>query len=481
MNKTKKYIVGLLLMVLSASAAASKPNIVVIMADDMGYADAGFTGSKDIYTPHLDKLAASGVVFKQGYVNHPFCAPSRAALLTGRYQHRFGFETNPAYDPANPIMGIDPGEVLFPKRLQKVGYVTGCIGKWHLGAAEPFHPNNRGFDYFYGFLGGGHDYFRIDLTKPVKEAYLQGLVRNKRPADFEGYLTTALSRDAVEFVNENKNKPFFLFLSYNCPHAPQQAPQEDIDRYKQIKDKKRRVYAAMIDVMDRGIGEVVDALKQNEIYDNTLIFFLSDNGGPQPSKAGGGGWNGSSNRPFRGGKGNFYDGGVHVPFIACWPAKIPAGSVYEYPVIALDIARTAVQIAGADSATGPEMEGVDLIPFLTGANNGAPHKALFWRGGSNWSVLAADGTKHLKDKDSNAPQLFYLPKDVSEASDIMNQQPERAQELFSLWQQWNKSNVPCRMMGYKAYHKERDKFFSEAVPEEAKEAGYQPEIKGNFK
>ena len=210
--------------------SADRPNIIVIMADDMGYADAGFTGATDIRTPNLDRLAASGVVFTQGYANHPFCAPSRAALLSGQYQHRFGFETNPAYDPANPVMGIDPGEKLFPQRLQEIGYTTGCIGKWHLGAAEPFHPNNRGFDYFYGFLGGGHDYFKIDLTQPVKEAYLQGLVRNNKPAAFDGYLTTALSRDAVSFIETNKAKPFFLYLAYNAPHMPLQAPPEDIER-----------------------------------------------------------------------------------------------------------------------------------------------------------------------------------------------------------------------------------------------------------
>jgi len=209
---------------LIALANPARPNIILIMADDMGYADAGFTGATDIKTPNLDKIAASGVVFSQGYASHPFCGPSRAALLAGRYQHRFGFETNPAYDPANPIMGIDPGERLFPARLQKAGYTTACVGKWHLGAANPFHPNTRGFDYFYGFLGGGHDYFRIDLSQPVKEAYLQGLVRNKRPADFEGYLTTALSRDAARFVADNADKPFFLYLAYNAPHAPCKRP-----------------------------------------------------------------------------------------------------------------------------------------------------------------------------------------------------------------------------------------------------------------
>jgi arylsulfatase A-like enzyme len=445
---------------------SSKPNIIVFMADDMGYGDTGFTGAKDILTPNLDNLAQSGVVFKQGYANHSFCAPSRAAFMTGRYPYKFGFETNPAYDPANPTMGLDKEEKLFPKRLQEVGYKTGVIGKWHLGAAEDFHPNNRGFDYFYGFLGGGHSYFKTDLTEPVWEAYYQGLNRNEKPADFEGYLTTALSNDASKFVEDNKEDPFFLFVSYNAPHMPLQAPEEDIARYAHIKNKKRRVYAAMVDVMDRGIGNVITTLKKNNIYENTIIFFLSDNGGPQSSKQKPTKGNGSSNGKFRGGKGNFYDGGVHVPFIASWPNKLPAGVTFDYPVNSLDIARTAVEIAGANPLSGKEMDGVNLIPFATSVNKKAPHEAIFWRGGDgkNWSILSFNGVKHVHDHDSKKPQLFFLKKDISESNDVLSENAKRASELRKLWEEWNKENIPGKMIGYKAYHKLRDKFFEEAVP-----------------
>ncbi|MBK1876975.1 sulfatase-like hydrolase/transferase [Pelagicoccus mobilis] len=477
-----KWILAALFFGALFSAYAEKPNVIVFMADDMGYADAGFTGATDILTPNLDRLAQSGVVFKQGYANHAFCGPSRAAFLSGRYQHRFGFETNPAYDPANPLAGIDVGEKLFPARMQDAGYVTGCIGKWHLGAAEDFHPNNRGFDYFYGFLGGGHDYFKIDLSKPVKEGYLQGLVRNKRPADFEGYLTTALSRDAVRFVQDNKDNPFFLFVSYNAPHQPLQAPKEDLDRYSHIDDKKRRAYAAMIDVMDRGIGEVMQALEENGLRENTLVFFTSDNGGPQPSKTSPKGGNASKNGPFRGGKGNFYDGGVHVPFIASWPAKIKGGITYDYPVIAIDIARTAVAVAGGEALSVPAMEGVDLVPYLSGEEKGAPHEALFWRGGDgkNWSVLASNGDKYLLDPKSKQPQMYHLPDDVSERNDILAAHPERAMELFKLWEEWNEANVACRLLGYKDYHGKRSEFYESAVPERAKQSGYSPEARRNF-
>jgi len=470
-----------LLMHSANTIADDRPNIVVIMADDMGYADAGFTGSKDIRTPNLDKIAASGVVFTQGYANHPFCGPTRAALLSGKYQHRFGFETNPAYDPANPIMGIDPEIMLFPKRLQNAGYVTGCVGKWHVGAAEPFHPNNRGFDYFYGFLGGGHDYFRVDVTQPVKEGYLQGLVRNKKPADFDGYLTTALSREAAKFVETQKGNPFFLYVAYNAPHAPLQAPAEDIARYKHIADKKRRTYAAMVDVMDQGIGEILSSLEKNGLRENTLIFFLSDNGGPQPTKQSPGKWNGSSNEPFRGGKGDLYDGGVHVPFIASWPAKIAAGQRFTSPVISIDISRTAVAVANGNVGEKGAMEGVDLIPFVTRENNNDPHDALYWRSGQSWSVLAADGTKHIQPKETSKPKLFHLPQDVSESNDLIESRPDQAQELHKLWQVWDAANVPCRLLGYKSYHAKRDEFFLQAVPKDAAKSGYKPTFQGTFK
>jgi arylsulfatase A-like enzyme len=257
----------------------------------------------------------------------------------------------------------------------------------------------------------------------------------------------------------------------------------DIARYAHIKDKKRRVYAAMVDVMDRGIGDVVEALEQHGLRDNTLIFFLSDNGGPQPTKSQPGKWNGSSNKPFRGGKGNLYDGGVHVPFIASWPAEISAGQTFDPPVIAMDISRTAVAVAGADAMAKPSMEGVDLLPFVTGETKGAPHAALFWRNGDGkrWSVLAADGTKHLQDNDGPKAQLFHLPDDVAEANDLLASQPERAKELHAKWLEWNEQNVPCRLPGYIDYHKVRDKFFSESVPEAAVKAGYKPQVKGNFK
>lgn len=444
--------------------AAEKPNIVVILADDLGYADVGFNGCKDIRTPHIDKLAASGVIFTKGYVNHPFCAPSRAALLAGRYQQRFGFENNVAYDPGNNRMGIDPAETLFPERLQKAGYVTGGIGKWHVGGAPPFHPNNRGFDYFFGLFGGGHDYFEIDLTKPVAEGYYQPLFRNNQTATFDGYLTTELSRDAVRFVERNHDKPFFLYLAYNAPHGPMQAPEEDIARYAGIPDKKRRTYAAMVDVMDRGIGELVFTLEKHDLRENTLIFFLSDNGGPLPTAEKPQGGNASSNGPLRDGKGSLYEGGLHVPFVASWPARIPAGTQYDEPVIAIDISRTAVEQAGGNSQAGKPMEGVDLLPFVLGEKQGVPHDALFWRtADQRWAILTADGAKAVQENIGAEPEMYLLPEDISEKEDLRAAKPEQYEALRRSWEVWNKGNIPHRFPGYRDYHKERNKFFREVL------------------
>ncbi|TWU54686.1 Arylsulfatase precursor [Rubripirellula tenax] len=479
----KSFFASLILLLSIGNCLADElPNIVLIMADDMGYADAGFTGATDIQTPNLDALAASGVTFTSGYVTHPYCGPSRAGLLSGRYQQRFGFETNPAYDPSNPYLGIDPSVTLFPKRLQKAGYRTGVIGKWHLGAAAPFHPNKRGFDYFYGFLGGGHDYFKIDLRDPVKEGYTQALERNGKPAEFEGYLTTALSIDAADFVSSSKDAPFFLYLAFNAPHAPLQAPAEAIAKYSSIQDGKRRRYAAMVDVMDAGIGQVLTALEKNSLRENTLVFFLSDNGGPQPTQSEPGKWNGSSNAPFRGGKGNLYDGGVHVPFIASWPAKIKPGTVYHKPVISLDIAATAVAVAGNESQPASLMEGANLIPLLDQSSDNFAHEFLYWReGGVRWSILDRKRTKHVADKAGGKSELFHLPADASEKNNRVTEERALADQLRNHWLSWDKANVASRIGNYHQYHQHRDQFFIDSIPGQATAEGYSPTPVPTFK
>ncbi len=474
MNQNLRFFCSLSVVAFGANSAmakatADRPNVIIFLADDMGYGDAGFTGAKDILTPNLDALAAEGAVFTQGYSNHPYSGPSRAALMSGRYQHRFGFETNPSFDPANMIMGISVDEKLFPARLQDAGYTTAGFGKWHLGAAAPFHPNKRGFDYYYGFLGGGHDYFKIDNTVSIDQtSYLQPLIRNKEAASFEGYLTTALSRDAVQFVKNNAegNKPMFLYVAYNAPHSPLQAPKEDIARYAHIEDRKRRTYAAMVDVMDRGIGEVVAALKEAGEYENTLIFFMSDNGGPQPSAKSPNAGNGSVNFPYRDGKGSFYEGGIHVPFMACWPAKIKAGTRFDYPVSSIDISATAVTLAGGDTDTPKKMDGVNPIPYVTGEIKGAPHEAVYWRSGPSFVVMDSQGNKYLKLRDE--VMLYQLRKDVGEQKNVLNANRKIGDELLAKWNKWNESNIPSQMLRNLDYIKVRKAFHKEAIPKEAK-------------
>lgn len=319
---------------------AAPPNILVILADDLGYADIGAHGCKDIPTPSIDRLAAEGVRCTSGYASHLYCSPMRAGLMAGRYQHRFGYERNIAYDLQNSFMGLPQTELTVAARLQKAGCSTGAFGKWHLGAAAPFSPNKRGFDFFFGFLGGGHDYFEVDLNRPMGEGYQQPLQRNGTPEVLRGYLTTVLAEEAVAFIERQAAQPFFVYLAFNAPHTPMQAPPSYLEKFAAIADPKRRAYAAMVHAMDDGIGRVLSTLDRLQLREKTLVFFLSDNGGPENANA-------SDNGPLRGQKGEMFEGGIRVPFIVSWPGALPAGAIYDHPINSIDIARTAVELAGA--------------------------------------------------------------------------------------------------------------------------------------
>ncbi|MEM6885185.1 MAG: sulfatase [Verrucomicrobiota bacterium] len=416
-----------------AYGAQQKPNIVLILADDLGYQDLGYTGATEFKTPHIDKLAATGMVFTQGYANHSFCAPTRAALMAGRYQQRFGFETNTPSSAAFKRGGLPKSEVTVATRLKQVGYRTGLVGKWHLGYRSDYHPLNRGFDYFFGHLGGGHDYFRVDSTE-FEQSYLHPLIDNKSYSNVEGYLTHQFTDRALGFIDENKEKPFFLFVSYNAPHAPWQAPQETIDSLSNIEDPHRRAYAAMIVEMDRDIGRIVSHLAKHDLSENTLIFFLSDNGGDKPGKV-------ASNAPFRAGKGELYEGGIHVPFIANWPGKIKPGT-FDYPVTGIDITQTAVEMAGGDTNL---MEGENLLPYATGEKTDAPHDYIFFRrrGGVVWAVIDKEGKKLIVPSwESKQAELYDLKQDVSESNDLFVSEPEEAARLQKAFNDWNAKNAP---------------------------------------
>ncbi len=474
-----------LLSTLSAFCT-EKPNIIVIIADDLGYGDLGYTGSKDIRTPNIDRLAAGGMVCQNGYVTHPYCGPSRSGLMTGRYQARFGMEINLTNSPFDLYNGLPLTEQTFASRLKKGGYATGVIGKWHLGASPPFHPNNRGFDYFYGFLSGGHSYFPESVTNnhplllpngephySANEGCFQPLMRNNGHGEFNEYLTTALSRDAARFVSETK-PPFCLYLAYNAPHQPLEAPKESIARYSHIQDKNRRIYAAMIDEMDRGIGMVTDSLKQSGKLDNTLIFFLSDNGAAgvheKPGKKKGGPTNYSDSGPFRDGKGSMREGGSHVPFIVHWPACIRKPGTFHGLVSSLDIAATAVALGGGDTS-GHELEGVNLIPYLNGEKQGSPHAALFWRkrDGASWAVRTPTTKLLYQDQSAKSPELYDMASDPYEATDIIATSPEKRAEMAKLWNDWNSKNIANSYFESGEYQKKRLKMY-EKLYQEAQQA-----------
>ena len=417
---------------LPAAAAAAKPNVIFVVADDMGNADTGFQGCKDIPTPNLDALARSGVRCTNGYVSHPFCSPTRAGLMTGRYQQRFGHENNPVFDTGDTVSGLPLTETMLPKLLHDAGYATGWVGKWHLGAAECFHPMARGYTDAFGFLGGGHQYFADGLTKPKVE-YFTPLQRNRETLQETGYLTDIFGREAVSFVERHAKEPFFLYLAFNCPHTPLQAPDSYLNRVgSSITDAKRKTYAAMVIAQDDAVGKLVAKLRDLGIEENTLICFISDNGGPVGERG-----NGSGNGVLRAGKGTVYEGGIRVPFFLRWKGTLPAGKEYDRPVIQLDLTRTALAVADGKEAGGRPMDGVNLIPFLKGDQTGAPHDALYWRQGGGSSFAVRSGNMKLVQHERQLPELYDLAADIGEKNNLASAQPETVKKLEALRAAWN--------------------------------------------
>ena len=452
--------------------AQDNPNFLFIVADDIGYADTGFTGSTTVDTPNLDRLARNGVVFRNGYVTHPYCGPSRSGFITGRYQARFGMEINLSYSPYDLHQGLPLAEKTFAERLQPLGYRTGMIGKWHLGASEPYHPNNRGFDYFYGFLSGGHDYFPSMISTHPKlltaknephysnnEGGTLPLLRNMNTARLDEYLTTSLSQDAANFIDQS-TQPFCLYVAYNAPHGPLQAPKNLIEKYRlRTNDSLRATYLAMIDSMDQGIGLILNSLESSDKLNNTLIFFISDNGGVYPKKNyEHESW--ADNYPFRDGKGSMREGGCHVPFIAHWPNGFPGGITYPHLVSSLDIAATAVALAGADT-TDSDLDGVNLEPYVNNRVKDIPHKALFWRelNGALWAVRTPEYKLMLADYGSEVLELYDMRKDPYETTNLIHKYPEMRAQLASLWNDWNIQNSTCYLLQAYDYQKERLKMY----------------------
>ena len=402
--------------------AAALPNIVVIVSDDQGFADVSYQPhAEEVHTPNIDRLAAAGVRMTNGYASAFVCAPSRAGLLTGRYQQRYGF-----YTARDSRAGLPLSEITIADLLQQAGYATGVFGKWHLGLRPPYHPLKRGFDEFYGFLGhGAHDYF--DLKFDPDQVH-NAIYRNNQIIDETGYLTDNLAREAVSFIDRNRSDPFFLYLPFNAVHFPMQAPAEDIRRFN-TGNPDRDVLMAMLWRMDIAIGEVLDALKRNEVWDNTLIFFLSDNGGARKNSA--------DNAPLRDYKQSVYEGGLRVPFVVSWPERLPAGSVSHDPVILFDIFPTICAAAGIDLPPGRIYDGRNMVPLLQDDTTGALHDVLYWDGDDGqWA--AREGKWKLLTNKQNHLELYDLEADIGEKQNLVEHHPDVVRRLRTSYETWRR-------------------------------------------
>lgn len=397
----------------------SKPNIIVILIDDAGYADFGFMGSKDLLTPRLDELAKRSVRFTDAHVSASVCSPSRAGLLTGRYQQRFGYECN----EGDGYTGIDIQQTLLPKRLVTAGYATAAFGKWHLGFKPEQHPLSNGFQYYYGFLSGGRSYF-YKPDKDDRSGMPTALLENRKQVTFEGYLTDVLGDKAADFIHENKNKPFFMYWAPNAVHTPLDADQKDLEKFA---DHPRKKLAAMTFALDRAVGKLLDALQQDQLLDNTLIFFLSDNGGAHNNQ--------SDNFPLKGFKGNKYEAGHRVPFLVHWPAKWKGGNNFTGLSSSLDIFPTVLDAAGVRNDRSASLDGVSLIPFLTGSKNGSPHEELVWR--KDGAAAIRKGNHKLIQFRGLEDRLYDLSSDLGETHDLKSTKPDVYRDLkarFALWE-----------------------------------------------
>tara|TARA_R110002049_G_scaffold4601_6_gene32854 strand:+ start:27296 stop:28699 length:1404 start_codon:yes stop_codon:yes gene_type:complete len=448
--------------VVAGADTGARPNILIILADDMGYGDMGCTGSTLLKTPNLDALADAGVLCTQGYVASSVCSPSRAGLLTGRDPRRFGYQGNlnkgaSSYATRPELLGLPPGEHTLGDHLRSAGYATALIGKWHQGTGEGFHPNDRGFDHFCGMLTGGHHYF------PTKGKHT--LERNGVPlTEFSSdYLTDFFTDEGLRFIASHQrsgsNQPWFAFFSYNAPHGPLQATEADLAQFPNVADSKRRTYAAMMLALDRGVGRIRDHLRSSGQLENTLIVFFSDNGGATGNAS----WNG----PLSGVKGTLREGGVRVPTIYSWPDRLPAGTIHSSVVSSLDLLPTFMAAANAtplklaepksheDAKNRKRMvqrygayDGVNVLPQLSG-EVAAPRRTLFWRLQGQAAVL--DGDEKLIRLSHRPAQMFRPGNDLAESADLIGSDSTRVTELFQQLGEWESMLPTVPLWGSSPY------------------------------
>ena len=400
----------------SIISAEDKPNIVIILTDDQGYADVSYNphSPPEVRTPNIDALAHSSVICTQGYTSGHVCSTTRAGLMTGRYQQRFGI-----YTAGEGGSGVPLDEVFIPQRLKPAGYVSGALGKWHLGLTEEYHAMKRGFDEFYGFMGrGAHPYFdHSDMDHPI--------YRGLKPIKEEGYLTTRITEEAVGFINRHKEESFFLYVAYNAVHSPPEAPDEDIKNV--TGNKKRDTLMAMIKHLDLGVGEIVSSLKKHNIFDNTLLIFLTDNGGSKTMSA--------NNAPLRGFKQMDYEGGVHVPFIVSWPAQLKGGKKCEVPMWSIDLFATALDAAGLPMPKEKALDGKSILPALKGETEKL-HDEFYWSSAGEkgkWAIRSGNWKLVAEKK---RIELFNLKKDLSETTDLAAKHPKVVSELTAKYNAW---------------------------------------------
>ncbi|MBM3758999.1 MAG: N-acetylgalactosamine-4-sulfatase [Acidobacteria bacterium] len=412
-----------------------KPNIVILFADDLGYGELGFQGNIEFPTPHLDSIANRGVRFTQGYVSAPFCCPSRAGLMTGRYQTRYGHELNViGKRNLDPTIGLPLTERTVANHLKDAGYRTSLVGKWHLGGVDKFHPQSRGFDEFYGFLHEGHFYYpppyrgaltRLRTNEPPYDDD-NPILRGKDPVEEKAYLTDALAREATSFIDRNREQPFFLYLAFNAIHSPMQAPVSMLGEFENLKGEQRRLFAAMTRSMDNATGQVLNALKRHNLEQDTLVFFLSDNGGPTAELT-------SSNKPLRGGKGQLYEGGIRVPFAMQWAGKV-APAVNHQPASSLDILPTALAAAGLSAPKN--LDGINLLDSQAQAKR----DTMFWRYGPNLALRK--GSHKIVLQRPADYQVFDLDKDPGESTDLSASQPALKSSLLAELNTVNRQMAP---------------------------------------
>jgi len=437
---TPVRLIGTLLCTLSAmfcmnaESATIKPNIIIFLADDLGYGELGCQGYiKEIPTPHVDSIAQGGIRFTQGYIAATYCSPSRAGLMTGRYPTRFGHEFN----GNGPGFGLPLSETTMAERLKALGYVTCAVGKWHLGDQPDLYPTRRGFDEYMGCLANPGSYYQ-------PRQWNDSLGKITPGKDF--YTTEAFADRAVDWIERNKDRPFFLYLPFNAEHAPLHATEKYLARFPDIKDERRRTFAAILSAMDEAIGRVLAKVREIGAEDNTLIVFFSDNGGPTPNTT-------SSNGPLHGFKATTSEGGSRIPYLMSWKGRLPAGKVYELPVMQLDLLPTLVAAAGGTVDPSWKLDGVNLMPYLTGQNKGRPHQTLYWRFGEQWAIRDGDWKLVASRVDNNKPRLINLAQDIGEANDLSSAEPQKFAQLMAKWKEWNAEQKPALWGGESARKK----------------------------